>query len=116
MKVTYAAAIGDALKEEMRRDGKVLIYGEDIAQFGNIFYVLRYFGIKFLFAERFSVRTRHLRFGEVGYYGFSVLETTYRRAKVCAAGIDEDFFAAFDFIPAYVAYVRRHHGNRAEAV
>ena len=86
------------------------------AQFGNIFYVLRYFGIKFLFAERFSVRTRHLRFGEVGYYGFSVLETTYRRAKVCAAGIDEDFFAAFDFIPAYVAYVRRHHGNRAEAV
>ena len=37
MKVTYAAAIGDALKEEMRRDGKVLIYGEDIAQFGNIF-------------------------------------------------------------------------------
>ena len=28
MKVTYANAIGDALKEEMRRDGKVLIYGE----------------------------------------------------------------------------------------
>ena len=24
MKVTYANAIGDALKEEMRRDGKVL--------------------------------------------------------------------------------------------
>ena len=35
MKVTYANAIGDALKEEMRRDGKVLIYGEDIAQFGE---------------------------------------------------------------------------------
>ena len=35
MKVTYANAIGDALKEEMRRDGKVLIYGEDIAQFGG---------------------------------------------------------------------------------
>ena len=41
MKVTYAAAIGDALKEEMRRDGKVLIYGEDIAQFGNIFGITR---------------------------------------------------------------------------
>ena len=41
MKVTYANAIGDALKEEMRRDGKVLIYGEDIAQFGNIFGITR---------------------------------------------------------------------------
>ena len=37
MKVTYAQAIGDALKEEMRRDPKILIYGEDVAQFGNIF-------------------------------------------------------------------------------
>ena len=41
MKVTYAKAIGDALKEEMRRDSKVLIYGEDIAQFGNIFGITR---------------------------------------------------------------------------
>ena len=41
MKVTYAKAIGDALKEEMRRDGKVLIYGEDVAQFGNIFGITR---------------------------------------------------------------------------
>lgn len=41
MKVTYAKAIGDALKEEMRRDEKVLIYGEDVAQFGNIFGITR---------------------------------------------------------------------------
>ena len=41
MKVTYAKAIGDALKEEMRRDSKVLIYGEDVAQFGNIFGITR---------------------------------------------------------------------------
>lgn len=41
MKVTYAKAIGDALKEEMRRDEKVLIFGEDIAEFGNIFGVTR---------------------------------------------------------------------------
>lgn len=41
MNVTYSKAIGDALKEEMRRDGKVLIYGEDVAQFGNIFGITR---------------------------------------------------------------------------
>ena len=41
MKVTYVNAIHDALQEEMRRDGKVLIYGEDVAQFGNIFGITR---------------------------------------------------------------------------
>lgn len=41
MNVTYSKAIGDALKEEMRRDGKVLLYGEDVAQFGNIFGITR---------------------------------------------------------------------------
>lgn len=41
MNVTYAKAIGDALKEEMRRDNKILLYGEDVAQFGNIFGITR---------------------------------------------------------------------------
>ncbi len=41
MKVTYAKAIGDALKEEMRRDSKILLFGEDVAEFGNIFGITR---------------------------------------------------------------------------
>lgn len=41
MIVTYGKAIGDALKEEMRRDKKMLIYGEDVAEFGNIFGLTR---------------------------------------------------------------------------
>ncbi len=41
MNVTFGKAIGDALKEEMRRDEKVLIYGEDVAEFGNIFGLTR---------------------------------------------------------------------------
>ncbi len=41
MKVTYAKAVGDALKEEMRRDDRVLMIGEDIAEFGNIFGITR---------------------------------------------------------------------------
>ena len=32
MKVTYVNAIHDALQEEMRRDGKVLIYGEALSR------------------------------------------------------------------------------------
>ena len=29
MKVPYVKAINDALKEEMRRDGRIVVYGED---------------------------------------------------------------------------------------
>lgn len=41
MRVTYAQALGDAIKEEMRRDETVLVYGEDVAQHGGIFGVTR---------------------------------------------------------------------------
>jgi len=37
MLVTYAQAIGDAIKEEMRNDENVIVYGEDVAEMGNIF-------------------------------------------------------------------------------
>ncbi|MEL7649909.1 MAG: alpha-ketoacid dehydrogenase subunit beta [Sedimentibacter sp.] len=37
MLVTYGQAIGDAIKEEMRKDDNVILYGEDVAQMGNIF-------------------------------------------------------------------------------
>lgn len=41
VKRTYAQAIGDALKEEMRRDDAVILYGEDVAEHGGIFGVTR---------------------------------------------------------------------------
>lgn len=37
MLVTYGQAICDAIKEEMRNDDNVIVYGEDVAQMGNIF-------------------------------------------------------------------------------
>lgn len=37
MLVTYGQAIGDAIKEEMRKDDNIILYGEDVAQMGNIF-------------------------------------------------------------------------------
>lgn len=41
MQMTYLQAVGAALQEEMRRDEKIVMFGEDIAQFGNIFGVTR---------------------------------------------------------------------------
>jgi len=41
MLVTYAQAINAAMKEEMQRDKKVVVFGEDVAQFGGIFGLTR---------------------------------------------------------------------------
>ena len=41
MQMTYMQAVSAALQEEMRRDEKILMFGEDIAEFGNIFGVTR---------------------------------------------------------------------------
>jgi pyruvate dehydrogenase E1 component beta subunit len=35
--ITYAQAINEAIAEEMRRDRSVILYGEDVANFGGIF-------------------------------------------------------------------------------
>ncbi len=37
--ITYAQAIKEALEEEMRRDPNVVLYGEDVANFGGIFQI-----------------------------------------------------------------------------
>ncbi len=37
--ITYAQAIKEAIEEEMRRDSTVILYGEDVANFGGIFQI-----------------------------------------------------------------------------
>jgi pyruvate/2-oxoglutarate/acetoin dehydrogenase E1 component len=39
--LTYAQAINEALSEEMRRDGKVLVLGEDVGRLGGVFRVTK---------------------------------------------------------------------------
>ena len=43
MQITYLQAVAAALQEEMRRDDKIDMFGEDVAEFGNIFGVTRGF-------------------------------------------------------------------------
>src|SRR5581483_9070945 len=47
--ITYAQAIKEALVEEMRRDPMVILYGEDVANFGGIFRITS--GLKEEFGE-----------------------------------------------------------------
>ena len=48
--ITYARAIKEAMAEEMRRDPSVILYGEDVANFGGIFKITA--GLKDLAVER----------------------------------------------------------------
>jgi len=41
MQTTYAQALGMAIKEEMRKDDTIMVYGEDVAEHGGIFGVTR---------------------------------------------------------------------------
>ena len=48
--ITYAEAIKEALVEEMRRDKSVILYGEDVANFGGIFRIT--YGLKDEFGDQ----------------------------------------------------------------
>ena len=41
MEQTFAQAISSTLSEEMRRDDKIIVYGEDVAEMGGIFTATR---------------------------------------------------------------------------
>ena len=105
MKVTYAQAIGDALKEEMRRDEKVLIYGEDVAQFGNIF------GITLVMLEEFGPkRVRNTPIVETAIVS-SAVGAAITGLRPCAELMYADFTTvAFSEIFHVVSKWRYMHG------
>lgn len=64
MILTYAEAIRDALATEMRRDERVYIFGEDIAEYGGVFGVT-----KGLLEEFGSLRVRNTPLSEAAIVG-----------------------------------------------
>ncbi|MCL4507789.1 MAG: alpha-ketoacid dehydrogenase subunit beta, partial [Chloroflexi bacterium] len=39
--LTYAQAINEGIREEMRRDPRLMVMGEDVGKFGGVFGVTR---------------------------------------------------------------------------
>lgn len=105
MKVTYAKAIGDALKEEMRRDAKMVVFGEDVAEFGNIF------GIMSGMLEEFgSKRVRNTPIAETAIVG-AALGAALTGLRPCAELMYSDFtLVAFSEIFHCVAKWRYMNG------
>ncbi len=105
MFVTYGKAISDALKEEMRRDENVLIYGEDVAQFGNIFGLTRG-----MYEEFGSQRVRNTPISETAIIG-SAIGAAETGLRPCVELMYSDFtLVAFSEIFHCVAKWRYMHG------
>lgn len=66
-KITYSQAINEALREEMRRNEKVIIMGEDVGVYGNIFGAT-----KNLLEEFGPERVRDTPISEEGFVGAAV--------------------------------------------
>jgi pyruvate dehydrogenase E1 component beta subunit len=65
--ITYAQAINDALREEMRRDPQVFVMGEDIGLYGGLFRVTQG-----LLAEFGPERVRDTAISEAGFVGLGI--------------------------------------------
>ena len=66
-KTTYIQAINEAMKEEMRRDERVYLMGEDIGHYGGLFRVTR--NLMEEFGERRVIDTP---ISEQGFIGMAV--------------------------------------------
>src|SRR5919108_1219128 len=97
--LTYIAAISEALRDEMRRDPRVLILGEDIAgDFGGAFKVTRGFE-----AEFGSRRVMNTPIAELGFTGMATGMALMGLRPVIEMQFADFISSAFDSIVQFAA-------------
>jgi 2-oxoisovalerate dehydrogenase E1 component beta subunit len=103
--LTYIAAISDALREEMRRDPRVLILGEDIAgDFGGAFKVTRGFE-----AEFGPKRVMNTPIAELGFTGMATGMALMGLRPVVEMQFADFISSAFDSIVQFAATAHYRH-------
>src|SRR5262252_3769043 len=97
--LTYIAAISEALREEMRRDPRVLLLGEDIAgDFGGAFKVTR--GLEAEFGAR---RVMNTPIAELGFTGMATGMALMGLRPVVEMQFADFISSAFDSIVQFAA-------------
>jgi 2-oxoisovalerate dehydrogenase E1 component beta subunit len=97
--LTYIAAISEALREEMRRDPRVLLLGEDIAgEFGGAFKVTR--GLEAEFGAR---RVMNTPIAELGFTGMATGMALMGLRPVVEMQFADFISSAFDSIVQFAA-------------
>jgi len=105
---TYAQAIRDVLAEEMRRDDKILIMGEDIAEQGGIFGCTRG-----LYDEFGPKRVRNTPISESAFVGAGVGAATAGLRPVVELMYMDFTYVAMDQILNQAAKIRYMFGGKA---
>ena len=97
--LTYIAAISEALREEMRRDPRVLVIGEDIAgEFGGAFKVTK--GLEAEFGAR---RVMNTPIAELGFTGMATGMALMGLRPVVEMQFADFISSAFDSIVQFAA-------------
>jgi 2-oxoisovalerate dehydrogenase E1 component beta subunit len=103
--LTYIAAISEALREEMRRDPRVLILGEDIAgDFGGAFKVTRGFE-----AEFGARRVMNTPIAELGFTGMATGMALMGLRPVIEMQFADFISSAFDSIVQFASTAHYRH-------
>lgn len=107
MQVTYGQAVADALREEMEKDEKVVVFGEDVAQHGGIFGITR--GLYEIFGED---RVKNTPISETSIIGVGA-GAALTGLRPCIELMYSDFLlVAFSEIYHCVAKWRFMHGDQ----
>jgi 2-oxoisovalerate dehydrogenase E1 component beta subunit len=103
--LTYIAAISEALREEMHRDPRVLVLGEDIAgEFGGAFKVTR--GLEAEFGAR---RVMNTPIAELGFTGMATGMALMGLRPVVEMQFADFISCAFDSIVQFAATAHYRH-------
>jgi len=103
--LTYIAAISEALREEMRRDPRVLVLGEDIAgEFGGAFKVTK--GLEAEFGAR---RVMNTPIAELGFTGMATGMALMGLRPVVEMQFADFISCAFDSIVQFAAAAHYRH-------
>lgn len=103
---TYLEAIGEALAEEMTRDERVFLIGEDVATYGGAFGVTA--GLKDAFGER---RVLDTPISETGFTGAAIGAALMGLRPVVEYQFMDFVACAFNIIVNYAATTRYRTGN-----
>src|SRR4030088_2699732 len=104
----YLEAIREALAEEMRRDSKVFVLGEDVGAYGGAF------GVKQRLHEEFGdLRVLDTPISESAIVGISIGAALRRHPPVAEMQFADFISCGFDQIVNQAATLRYRYGGRA---
>lgn len=105
--IKFSEAVSETLKEEMRLDDKIIVYGEDIAKQGGPFQ-----DTKGLFNEFGSKRVRNTPVSEAAFTGAAVGAAAVGLRPVISIQLDDFIFIAGDQIVNQLAKLRYMTGGQ----